>query len=506
MSRSPRRAILVALALLLPATGAPAQLIQIKTVPVAQGDQFDLFPSRNLAMGGVSIAVDDPWLDPFVNPAKGSRLKGGRVDGAPTMFSVSNDAGGGKTLPVSVLATAGRWFGGLALALQEIDGARDVISVDQFGGGFRPDELSTVEPPFPAPSRHSHGNRFAYGMLGRPLGDGSWSLGGSLQWAELNAIDGVEFLYARSVDLAQFGHLVDARLGLLKQWEGERSLEAMLLHNRFDMAHDVTYLDWFWDPDLRRTVPRPRVEHNTDRTLTWGAHVEYEQPLPGAGWRGGARLTANVASHPKIPNYEIMNIPRDPGRSHAYNIGLGVSRVFEGTTFGVDAIFEPIRSHTWADAAAPIETAAGDTLSAGARTIENWFQFANAMLRFGLTEERHVVDSETVFALQFGLALRAVSYRLKQVDHVQQTERTQREYWNEWMPTWGLRMEMPRLTIGYRGSVTSGTGRPGVGGPVGVRDAVALAESNVLIAPSGPLTLGKVNVVSHQISISLPIR
>src|SRR5688572_7250131 len=135
MSRSPRRAILVALALVLPATGAPAQLIQIKTVPVAQGDQFDLFPSRNLAMGGVSIAVDDPWLDPFVNPAKGARLKGGRVAGAPTVFSMSNDAGGGRTLPLSVLATAGRWFGGLALAFQEIDRARppeDVISVQAF--------------------------------------------------------------------------------------------------------------------------------------------------------------------------------------------------------------------------------------------------------------------------------------------------------------------------------------------------------------------------------------
>ena len=264
MSRSPRRAILVALALVVPATGALAQLIQIKTVPVAQGDQFDLFPSRNLAMGAVSIAVEDPWLDPFINPAKGARLKGGRVAGAPSVFSISNNAGGGRTLPVSVLATAGRWFGGLALAVQEIDGARDVIAVPEFQ--VDPASASTIgPPPLPAPTRRSHGNRFAYGMLGTPLGDGSWSLGGSLQWAELNAIDGVEFLYARAADLSQFGHLLDARVGLLKQWEGERSLEAMVVHNRFDMAHDVTYLEWFWDPELRQSVPRGRVEHNTDQ-------------------------------------------------------------------------------------------------------------------------------------------------------------------------------------------------------------------------------------------------
>jgi hypothetical protein len=64
MSRSPSRAIVVACALLVPATTS-AQLIQIKTVPVAQGDQFDIFPSRNWAMGGVSIALRDQLLDPF---------------------------------------------------------------------------------------------------------------------------------------------------------------------------------------------------------------------------------------------------------------------------------------------------------------------------------------------------------------------------------------------------------------------------------------------------------
>ena len=43
------------------------QLISLKTVPVAAGDQFLIFPSENLAMGGVSIALDDrlaPTLAP----------------------------------------------------------------------------------------------------------------------------------------------------------------------------------------------------------------------------------------------------------------------------------------------------------------------------------------------------------------------------------------------------------------------------------------------------------
>ena len=503
MSPSPR-AILVACAFLPLASGAPAQLIPIKTVPVAQADQFDIFPSRNLAMGGVSIAVEDPWLDPFVNPAKGTRLNGGLVAGAPVMFSVSDNAGGGRTLPLSVVGSRGSWFGGLSLAIQEIDGARDATPVSVFNPGLT--DLSTVQPSPPTPTRRSHSNRFAYGMVGTPLG-GGLSLGASLQWAELNAVDGVELLYARSFDVAQFGHVVDARVGLLKDWANGRSLEAMLLHNRIDMAHDVTYLDWFWDPDRRQIVPRGRVERNDDRTHTWGAHLEYEQPLP-EGWRGGARLTANVASHPKIPNYEIMNIPRDPGRTHAYNIGLGVGRRYQGTTFGFDAIFEPIRSNTWADAAGPTATAGGDTLAAGARTVENWFRFANGTFRFGLSEEMRMADSATVMALQLGVSLRTINYHLKQVDHVQGSERAMREQWNEWMPTWGLSVDVPRLTIAYRGSLTTGTGRPAVAGSFGgfrVDDA-ALASSNVLIAPSGPLSLEGVSIVSHQISISLPIR
>ena len=36
---------------------ASAQLIPIKTVPVASGDQFLLFPSQNLGMGGVGVAT-----------------------------------------------------------------------------------------------------------------------------------------------------------------------------------------------------------------------------------------------------------------------------------------------------------------------------------------------------------------------------------------------------------------------------------------------------------------
>ncbi|GEM_PF-5426942 len=41
------------------------QIIPIKTVPLATGNQLLIFPSENLASGGISIATDDALLDPF---------------------------------------------------------------------------------------------------------------------------------------------------------------------------------------------------------------------------------------------------------------------------------------------------------------------------------------------------------------------------------------------------------------------------------------------------------
>src|SRR5467141_2480883 len=68
---------------------ARAQLIPIKTIPIAQGDQFQIFPTNNLGMGSVSIALADSLNDPFVNPATGTRVRSARFFGTPTIYSVS---------------------------------------------------------------------------------------------------------------------------------------------------------------------------------------------------------------------------------------------------------------------------------------------------------------------------------------------------------------------------------------------------------------------------------
>lgn len=500
------RAVGLSLLLLGFTNAASAQLISIRTVPVAQGSQFEIFPSQRLGMGSVSIALADSLLDPFRNPATGARLSA-TFFGSPALYSVSSKAGGGRALPVGAFLSSGSWYGGLLLALQEVDASRRPIFIGPEPLDARDNSILAPPPPDLRPVERTHGNTYAFAMLGKRLPRANLSLAGSAFWAELNAVDGVDMLYAGSERIRQFGHTLDFRVGLLSEWAGEKTLEAVLLHNRFGTRHDVTYLDFFWDPGTQQVLQRARVEHNLDRTRTWGLHVEHERPLASSGWRIGWLATANRMSHPKIPNYEIMSIPRDPGHSSAFNLGVGVSRAHGSSTFGVDLIYEPIWSYTWADAAAPIETVNGDTIPAGGKTVENRFRFSNALLRMGLNQELELGGWAKTAALQLGLVVRSNRYRLEQFDNVQVAGRSQEESWVEWTPTWGLGLRFPDLEIRYRGRVTHGTGRPGVA-PVGgifAEDAGVLS-SGIIVAPSGPLTLEEVTVASHQVSVSLPLR
>jgi len=486
--------------LVLAAAGtASAQVIGIKTVPVAQADQFSIFPSRNAGMGGVSIAVADPLLDAFVNPAKGSRMGAPYIYGSPALYNVSSDAGGGRTLPLAAAARSGTWFGGLALALQEVDAA-EVTNPPVF----------FVDDAIPLPGTldgDSYGNQMAFGMFGKAFPGAGLSVGGSAFVAGLHGIDGVDMLYAGSQGVDQAGTAVDARMGLLKEWDGGRSLEAMVVYNRLRMTHDVSFIDWLWDPATQQLRPQARMDENRDYSDLWGVHLEYERPLSVAGWRIGWMATANRTSHPKLPNYEIRSvqvIPRDPGTSYAFNAGLGLARTLGPATFGLDVIYEPIWSHTWADAEGPTPTQGGDTIPAGAMTVENRFTFSNALVKMGVSRELG-----QTFSAQLGLVVHSIQYRLRQKDYVQVSSRSLREHWVEWMPTWGVGFRFPEVEIRYQGRAMNGTGRPGVvsqsGGDL-LAAAAPDAARNILVAPNGPLTLGEVSVVTHQISLSIPIR
>lgn len=473
------------------------QVVSVKTVPLATGDQFLVHPTDNLGMAGVSAAVDDTLGDPFVNPAKGARLRSGRVVGSPTLYHVTEGSGSGRTLPVSVLLTSDAWFGGLSVAIQEI------VGPDRGGVRFVDPLSSFAPPPGGLLSERSAANTYLTGVVGRRLGSG-WAVAGAVRWADLGAVDGVEHLYPAARSLEQSGSVQDYRVGLIRDANGA-SLEALLLHRRFDARHELRTAELV---QLSRRACLPEVtcwewrtveETNLDRTNTTGLHLGWVRELEAPGWRLGAFATANRKDHPKIPNYDLMNIPRDPGTTWAWNLGLGVARSLEKTAWGLDVTFEPVWTETWAEAADPVPVPEGGTIEPGERTVDNDFFFQNVGLRLG--GAREVGPGE----VQLGLAVRSVSYELEQTDHVQRRTRDQRESWMEWSPTWGASLGLEALTVRYQGRLTTGTGRPGVAGLDAPTRAAPEALADFLPAPRGPLTLQDALVWTHRLSVEVPI-
>jgi hypothetical protein len=491
------------LATLVLSTVAPAhaQLVLPKTIPVAQGDQFNIFPSANAPMAGISIALSDSLLDPFVNPAKATPVRRTSIYGSPIFYNISHDAGGGRTLPLSSMGSRGAWTGGLTFALQQID-----RGANPFGGAQQ------------ALSDRAGLNRYITATAAREFASRRLSIGASAYYADLSAVDGVDMLYGNALAIDQLGHMSDLRLGLTRGWTDGRRFEALVLFSQYAMTHDVTYSSFFVrDPLADRALPpfplpqpAPAVVHNEDRTKTWGLHLGYQRPLTDDGWRLGWIATINRHSHPKIPNYDIQSIPRDPGATWAYNLGAGISRVTGPLTFGIDAIYEPMVSSTWADSPTPQPRANGGTLPPGAHTIDNAFRFNNGILRVGVGREATLgpAGDRKSIGVQFGVGAHAYDYRLIQDDHIALTSRRQHEHWVEWTPAWGLSFRFPEVEIRYHGSYTTGVGRPGVNFGFAVADAAAPAAprgGSIIAAPSGPLTLQDVHVVTHQIAFSLPI-
>jgi hypothetical protein len=465
---------------------AQAQLISVRSVPVAATEQFLVVPSQNLGMGGVSIAYDDPSLDPFVNPAKGGRLRGVYLFSAPVFGNITKNNGGIRTLPLGALLGAAKWFGGMSLAVQ------------QFSGPERPDFINwrtTIDVARNSSSLladQNKNNLYAAGLIGTKLGGAGISLAAGVSWAGLEAVDGVDLLYGNSSRIEQSGHIVDYRIGLLRERANQPSFEILLLHNRIRMTQDVYYDSWFWGRPATREF---------DQTNTWGLHLGSMVPFGKKDSRAGLIFTVNRKSHPKIPNYELMNIPRDPGTTWAFNFGAGVALANDSGAVAMDLVYEPIWSHTWADAEEPVTIESGGvTILAGGKTVENYFHFNNWLARVGVS-----LNDNEPFSFQMGLQARFINYRFKQTNFVNDTRRSQKEFWAEWTPSLGFRLNFSSVQIRYTGRLTTGTGQPGVeSGFVGPRLESA-ADSNFIIAPSGSLTLQEAVVLTHQISVTVAL-
>lgn len=496
MSRLPGTVAVALSSIALLASSAAAQLIPIRTVPVASGDQFRLLPSQSMGMGGVRYAVDDSLADAWTDPAKGFRATTAFI-GSPTFYGISEGRGAGRSFPVAGMFSGSEWFGGASLALQEIE---NTDGAEIFWGGLDVCCFGCCGPTRTLSETFGR-NVYASGYFGRRLGEGPWSLGVGLSAASLDAMDGVDLLYAGADRIDQSGSITDVRISAYRDDPRER-LSLLVAHNRVSMEHDVTFTDWTWNDSATVVVPETRIEANEDKTRTWAARVAWDRSLEAPGWRVGVSGTVNRKSHPKIPNYSIQNIPRDPGDTWAYELGFGFSVDEENSTFAVDVAVQPIWSNTWQEADTSDVRVSEGRLSVGDRSIENDFFFTNVQMRSGLSQR--IGD----LGIQLGIEVRSYDYELEQVDRVEQSVRDQDESWIEWSPTFGTVYSLSALDIRYGLRITTGTGRPGTQRTFAVADQSlgGLESADFLLAPDGPLTLQDARVVTHQISVTLPVR
>ena len=489
-SPHPLRAVTLAALLAIFATpSADAQLVTPRTVPVMQDEQFEIYASSRPGLAGISIALDDTLADPFTNPAKATRLNGFTLSTAPYSHSISGNRGGGRTLPIGFLARSGSWAVAAVGAMQQLNRAGPTWN--------RPTSELTAT------------NQYLSGSIAHRFADQRMSVGVSASHADLAAVDGVDLLYAGSDRIDQSGSFNDYRLGATKEWEPGHVFELMVLRNTTDMRHEVRFTSGVFDPFLRTWTSTARTEVNLDQTNIWGVHSEYVQPVGVEGWHVGVLGSANLLSHPKIPNYVLQNLPRDPGTTNAFNVGLGAARETGSFTIGADVIIEPMTSNTWADAATITTRPDGTTIPAGDKTVENHFRFRNTKARLGVGHTWGTDSSEHgTFTLNFGLAMYAISYDLTQTNNITRSQRTQHENWVESGPSLGMRFRTHDIELSYAFRANCGSqGCDGFSGGAIVFETRAISSTGgIIAAPGAPLRLQEGGETSHHFTISVPIR
>ena len=479
--------------------------------PTATSSSFSRRPA--VGLGGVSIALRDSLLDPFTNPAKASRLSEkskGTFFGSPTSYSVSRGAGGGRTFPLGGIYRSGSNFGGVALAIQEID----KLDASNNPVAFAVDDVVGVDGTvLPQPATPSRQNRFAFGTVGHVFEGAGMSVGLSALASSLHDIDGVDLLYAGSRGVRQHGGEVDVRLGLLKEWSGGKSMEAMLLHDRFNMAQDVSWADQVWDPNARTFGLREQIDHNLDRTNTWGLHLGYSQPFADSGLarrrnrHDESGLTSQASGLPDLSSHDhslgsgpLGGIrPRRRHRESERSDDLRRRRrvrADQDAHVGRDAVAD---RHRHANAAGR-EQDDGEPF----RVLE-----CNFATGLGVTSPFDTVHgSPRSIRVELGLALRSINYTLDQIDHVARDETPAGRALDRVDADVGIRAAVQRSRAALHGSHVDGQRSSGdrAGRPSRVRRRGSRRGTNILSAPSGSMSLTGVTVTTHQISVSVPIR
>jgi len=466
------------------------QEIHLRTVPLAAGNQSDFYPSLSRGMGNLSIAFDDSLSDPLVNPAKTYKLRGLKLFFSPTRNTWSNEDG----RAVSTSSGSAKYLG---TAINSMPFGLFLKKNDFFIGGIISYQSYSSERSIPrnwlgsSNTKSDIGNNvYLFGLIGTYFPELKLSVGGSVSWSEFDAMDGVNLLYPGSYDIKQDGRSLNYKIGLVGELSKQDQMEFIVARTTFKSSHEVTYGLPYWGYE-DNWISGYRIELNKDESKSWVIHTKYNYSI-NEELKIGAIFTVNWKEHPKIPNYALANIPRDPGISTAYNIGVGIVNSGKRTLLGFEYIYEPMTSYTWAEAG--MDFALPPTF----KTVENFFDFYNHIIRAGIYTHTDV----SWLDYRLGIQLHFNKYNLKQNDNVLNTNRTVNENWLETTLCGGLTASISSFQILYSLQVILGNGIVGAEGRGNVLfDALAeVRVSDFLIAPYGSLVVEDIPLITQQIS------
>ena len=234
--------------------------------------------------------------------------------------------------------------------------------------------------------------------------------------------------------------------------------------------------------DARRHVDRSGLGPEPADLHQRGAHRQQPRPArtPGAFTSAtrsrsptpacaiGAIVTANLASHPKLPDYQIAQvvvIPWDPGHSAAYDLGVGVAKVQGPLTLRAR------RRSTSRSARTPGARRTAITPTASGRNDSRRRQDDGEpfpLLECNSARRRRPrlsidTGAHQILRVQLGIGVRSIDYTLDQIDHVARDDAATERALERVDADLGIRaFTSPISSCATRAAASTGTGRPGI--------------------------------------------
>lgn len=487
-----------AIILLLPTTTS-SQVINVRTVPLLSSDQFSLAPSIRSGMGGVEIAVDDELQDVFINPAKSRRLRRGFAFSAPlwNTWSFEQDRSSlyfgenpGPVLSETEHEAAGSSV--LSVPLGQV-GRGEKTS---FGFAMTYQRLRSQtrhswqhSPPNSGNLRETHFKATNLPMSfvsGIDVPGTNFALGAGINFVLIRGIDGVNLLYPDNSRLEQKGFLAEYRFGAVGSFTEGDEISLLGLGHTFSVEQEAYY-----------TNPPAQVR-NKDKNHGWLVRTEYRRVL-SENVRVGLQVTGNWKNHPKIPDYPLSGIPRDPGTTKAFDLGVGLGWKNKTTLIAFDAIYEPIDTKTWVEAENEIRAADGRIISRGGITMRNDYTFSNRILRVGMETEL-----ANWLRVRAGSQMKFFKYDYHQEDVIAGTERSvsPQSKWTEVSLTGGATIALGNTELLYTVQMVTGNGLLTVSRPrwFGI-EAADFSRADFLIPPSDWMSVRPVPVFVQQLTV-----